>query len=142
MIREHFIAVKQMIPQTPRFAVHLGSVRGAFVGGREQDLEYPYVVLWGDPGNETGEDLAATLDTLELRIRVTYAARGFEQLLDVVDLVRDALTGRRPPIEGYTTSRLEQRSLQAAQADKDVTLSDRSHPMFATDEFVLTSQRI
>lgn len=141
MIREHFQAVKDMVPVSSRYTVHMGRVRGKFVNGVEQDVSYPYVVLWGDLGDETGESLAATPDSLELRIRVTYAAVGLEQLLDVIDLVRAALSDRRPTVSGRSLSRLRQASLIAAQEDTDVTLSDRSHPMFAADEFVLTSQR-
>lgn len=141
MIREHFQAVKDLIPVSPRYTVHMGRVRGKVVAGIEQPVSYPYVVIWGDPGDETGESLAAIPDTLELRVRVTYAGVGFEQILDVIDLVRAALSDRRPAVAGRSVSRLKQASLLAVQEDTDVTLPDKSHPMFAADEFVLTSQR-
>jgi hypothetical protein len=141
MIREHYAAVKALIPTSPRYVVHLGAARGKVTDGVLQPLTYPYVVLWGDLGTETTEALSATPDTLEMRIRATYVALGFEQLADVATLVRAALSQSRPAVAGWAPGRLQQQSLMDAQTDYDVTLTDKSNPMYAVDEYLLSSQR-
>lgn len=133
MIREHYNAVYALIPDT--VGKHFGQVKA-------DGLTFPYVVLWGDIGTETTEALSGTPDTLELRPRLTYVASGFEQLMWVIDQVRPALSQAVPTVSGWAPSRLTQFSLTDAQTDFDVTIPNTNrNPMFAVDEFVLSSQR-
>ena len=133
MIREHYDGIYALIPAT--VGKHYGQVKA-------DGLTYPYVVLWGDMGAETTEALSSTPDTLELRPRITYVASGFEQLMWLIDEVRPALSQAIPIVTGWVPSRMFQNSLTDAQTDFDVTIPNTSrNPMFAVDEFVLSSQR-
>ena len=133
MIREHYDGIYALIPAD--VGKHYGQVKA-------DGLTYPYVVLWGDMGAETTEALSSTPDTLELRPRVTYVASGFEQLMWLIDQVRPALSQAIPTVAGWVPSRMVQNSLTDAQTDFDVTIPNTSrNPMFAVDEFVLSSQR-
>lgn len=143
MIRPHYLGVKALIPANSGFGVHFGKVQPEFIDEVEQPLSYPYVVLWGDIGSETTEALAGVPDTLNLRPRVTYVATGFDQLMWLIDQVRPALIHRIPAVPGWAPGRLSQQSLTDAQTDFDVTIpGTNQNPMFAVDEFPLSSQRL
>lgn len=103
---------------------------------------YPYVVVGGGIGQETGESLAGTPDLLTLRPKITYAGQSIASLHGVVDKVRDALRDRALTVPGWSTTRLRQSSLIDAAADFAVTIpGTKAHPVFCVDEFPFTSQR-
>lgn len=131
MILAHYKAVQALIP-AQGFAVYLGQVKGT--------PSYPYVVLWGDLGTEATEAMCGDPDHLDLRIRATYSALGFEQCLWVAQKVRTTLTRKTPVVPGWFPGRLNQSALTDVQTDFDVTV-DGSNPMFAVDEFALISRR-
>ena len=133
MIRDHYLGVKALLPEGSGFGIHLGSV--------QEPVTYPYVVLWGDLGSETTDAMVNDPDTLDLRIRATYVSVGFDQLMWVADKVRSSLNRKIPIIPGWLPGRLNQMSLTDGQTDFDVTFNGGSHPMFAVDEFLLSSQR-
>lgn len=102
----------------------------------------PYVLIWGDMGQESGESLAGTTDHLDMRPRVTYGGQTGDSVMAVVDKVRDVLRDRMLAVAGWSPSRLSQARLQGAQEDPSVTIEGTaSHPVFAVDEFPFTSQR-
>ncbi|ALE91821.1 hypothetical protein AOC05_04950 [Arthrobacter alpinus] len=103
---------------------------------------YPYVLVWGDLGQETGESLCGTPDLLNLRPRVTYAGVTGYSILSVADKVRAVLFDRALSVAGWSPTRLRQASLAPIQSDFDVTIPNTSsHPSFCVDEFPFTSQR-
>lgn len=103
---------------------------------------YPYVLLWGGIGQETGESLAGTPDLLNLRPKITYAGQTGASLLVAVDKVRDALRDHALTVPGWSPTRLRQTSLIDAQPDFQVTIPNtKTHPVFCVDEFPFTSQR-
>ena len=103
---------------------------------------YPYVLLWGGLGRETGEALCDTPDLLNLRPKITYAGATGDSVLAVVDRVRDVLRDRVLTVPGWSPTRLKQTSLIDAQPDHQVTLEGTAlHPVFGVDEFPFTSQR-
>lgn len=137
MIREHYTAVRDLIPETTDYARYFGDV--------PRDPSYPYVVLWGDLGTEGSESLGTGIDQLVLRPRVTMVAEGFEQLLHLARQVRAALNQKVPSVAGWTPSKLTQLPLTAATNDYDVTLTDDAgnswHPVFAVDEYPFISDK-
>ena len=103
---------------------------------------FPYVLVWGDLGRESGESLAGTIDLLSLRPRCTYVGVTGAAVLAAADLVRDVLRHRVLIVHGWAPSRLEQAALATAQPDHQVTIpGTSSHPAYAVDEFPFTSQR-
>ena len=75
MIREHYDAVKALLPPTVR--VYMWSVPST--------PTYPYVCIWGDLGEESsggpdGDSLCDVPDVLTLRIRATYAGVNGESM--------------------------------------------------------------
>lgn len=109
--------------------------------------DYPYVLLWGSPGDEfSGEPGAASLgdrlDGKEFRFKATYVGANAEALSIVLKRCRLAWNRQTPTVPGYRCDRLRQSSLMDAQADTDVTLSSGNHPMFAVDEYVLVASSL
>ena len=134
MILEHYNAVKSLLPSTVR--VYMWSV--------PDTPAYPYVCLWGDPGNESsggpdGDSLQDVPDVLDIRVRATYAGLTGDSVLIVCRNVRAALNRKIPAVTGWRPGKLRQSSLQDVQTDTSVTLTGGAHPVFAVDEFALTS---
>jgi hypothetical protein len=139
VIREHYNAVRALLPGTVN--VYMWSVPGT--------PAYPYVVLWGSPGDESsggtndGESLDATrMDVFETRIRATYAGVNGDSMLIVCRNVRAALNRKTPTVAGWKPGKLRQASLMDAQPDTSITFSNGTHPVYAVDEFSLTSHKL
>ena len=137
MIREHYDAVRALLPSTVR----------VYAWGVPEAPSYPYVVIWGDLGDESsggpdGESLDDVADVLSLRIRATYAGLTGDSVLIVARNVRAALNRKTPTVTGWRTNPLRQSTLMDVQVDRDVTIpGSGTHPLFAVDEFALTSER-
>ena len=137
MIREHYAAVKAMVPAGT--TVYSWSVPGT--------PSYPYVCLWGDLGDETsggpdGDSLQDVPDVLSLRVRATYAGLTGDSVLIVCRNVRAALNRKIPAVAGWSPGPLRQSSLMDVQTDESVTLTGGAHPVFAVDEFALVSSKL
>jgi len=137
VIKEHYDAVKALMPAG--LTVYRGSVPST--------PTYPYVVLWGDLGDESsggpdGDSLQDVPDVLSLRPRVTYAGLTFDSVLIVARNVRAALNRKVPVVAGWSTGRLRQASLMDVQTDTSVTLTGGANPVFAVDEFSLVSSKL
>ena len=138
MIREHYDAVRALIPGTVR--VYPWNVPEA--------PSYPYVVIWGDLGDESsggpdGESLDDVADVLSLRVRATYAGLTGDSVLIVARNVRAALNRQTPAVTGWLTNPLRQSTLMDVQTDEDVTIpGSGTHPLFAVDEFALVSHKL
>jgi hypothetical protein len=133
VIVEHYNAVKALIRTGTQ--VYMWSV--------PDTPKYPYVVLWGDLGNESsggpdGDSLQDTPDVLELRIRATYVGQAWDSALIVCRNTRSDLNRKTPTVAGWMPSKLRQSSLMDAQTDFDVT----PHPVYAVDEFSLVSHKL
>lgn len=138
MIREHYDAVKAFLPTTMT----------VYKAGEIPDIPtYPYVVLWGDLGDESsggpdGGSLKDDLSVLSLRIRATYVGLTFDSVLITARNVRAALSRKTPVVAGWRTNPLRQSSLMDVQVDHDVTITGTSaNPLFAVDEFALISHK-
>ena len=138
MIKEHYDAVKALLPSTVR--VYMWNV--------PDGPQYPYVVLWGDLGDESsggpdGESLDDVADVLSLRIRATYAGLTGDSVLIHCRNVRAALNRKTPTVTGWRTNPLRQSTLMDVQVDRDVTIpGSGTHPLFAVDEFALVSHKL
>lgn len=137
MIKEHYDAVKALLPGTVT----------AYMWNVPTSPVYPYVVLWGDLGDESsggpdGESLQDVPNVLTLRIRATYAGLNGDSLLIMCRNVRTALNRKTPTVAGWKPSKLRQAVLMDAQTDYDVTIPDFGHPIFAVDEFSLISEKL
>jgi len=137
VIKEHYDAVKALMPAG--LTVYRGSVPST--------PTYPYVVLWGDLGDESsggpdGDSLQDVPDVLSLRPRVTYAGLTFDSVLIVARNVRAALNRKVPVVAGWSPGKLRQASLMDVQTDTSVTLAGGANPVFAVDEFSLVSERV
>lgn len=138
MIREHYDAVRALIPATVR----------VYAWGVPDAPDYPYVVIWGDLGDESsggpdGESLVDGLGVLSLRVRATYAGLTGESVLIVARNVRAALSKKTPTVSGWRANPLRQSTLMDVQVDRDVTIpGSGAHPLFAVDEFALISHKI
>jgi hypothetical protein len=137
VIKEHYDAVKALLPGTVR--VHMWSV--------PDGAQYPYVVLWGDLGEESsggpdGDSLEDVPDVLSLRIRATYVGLTGDSLLITARNVRAALNRKTPVVTGWRTNPLRQAVLMDGQVDRDVTLTGGGHPTYAVDEFTLVSHKL
>ena len=137
MIREHYAAVRAMVPAGTQ--VYAWSVPSPPV--------YPYVCFWGDLGEESsggpdGDSLSDVPDLLTLRIRATYAGVTGDAVSEVARKVRAALNRKTPAVAGWAPSPLRQSVLNDAQTDFSVTIPNVGNPVFAVDEFALVSERL
>ena len=131
MIREHYEAVKALIPS--KFRVYLFDT--------PDRPQYPYVVLWGDAGLEHSESLDPTPSDLTLNIRATCAGANYESCLVVLAGVRKALNRAVPTVAGRRVHELVQEPLLEVGPDRDVTLTATgTHPVFAVDGYTLLSE--
>lgn len=104
--------------------------------------KFPYVLLWGDLGRETGEAMCGTPDLLNLRPRITYAGTTGYSILSVADKVRAVLFDRALSVTDWSPTRMQQTSLAPVQPDFQVTIPNTTqHPSYCVDEFPFTSQR-
>jgi hypothetical protein len=137
VIREHYDAVKALLPATVR--VYAWDVPDA--------PAYPYVWLHGDLGDESsggpdGDSLEDTPDVLSLRVRATYVGLTGDSVLITARNARAALNRKTPTVAGWRTNPLRQSTLMDVEVDRDVTIpGSGTHPLFAVDEFALTSER-
>lgn len=143
MIHEHYLAVRDLIPESASYDIHFGSVRPKHdEEGKEIPLRYPYVVVWGDFGTEHSESLARVPDQLDLRPRVTYAGEGYEQVMWLADTVRPHLNRASPVVGGWYAGKMNVSPLRPPEEDQDVTLpGSNTYPWAAVDEFPFTSTR-
>lgn len=137
MIKEHYDAVKALLPGTVR----------VYMWNAPSGPQYPYVVLWGDLGEESsggpdGDSLEDVPNVLSLRMRATYVGLTGDSLLIVARNVRAALNRATPVVAGWHPGRLRQAVLMDAQTDTDVTLTGGGHPIYAVDEFALVSHKL
>jgi hypothetical protein len=138
VIREHYEAVRALIPGTVR----------VYAWGVPDAPSYPYVVIWGDLGDESsggpdGESLDDVAGVLSLRVRATYAGLTGDSVLIVARNVRAALNRKTPTVTGWRTNPLRQSTLMDVQVDTDVTIpGSGAHPLYAVDEFALISQKL
>jgi hypothetical protein len=137
VIKEHYDAVKALLPAG--LTVYRGSVPST--------PTYPYVVLWGDLGEESsggpdGDSLQDVPDVLSLRPRITYAGLTFDSVLIVARNVRAALNRKTPVVAGWSPGKLRQAPLMDVQTDTSVTLTGGANPVFAVDEFALVSTKL
>jgi hypothetical protein len=131
----HFDALEALIP------AGLTVFRGS-APDKPTEADYPYVVLGGTPGTETGESYGGDPDSLELRFKLTYAGLTFDSVLTAIYMVRPVLVGRKLVVPGWSTGRLRHESLLDITTDFDVTVPETSsHPLFAVDEFTVLSGR-
>lgn len=131
MIREHYEAVKALIPNT--FTVHLFDVPAS--------PSFPYVVLWGDPGQHYSETLDSTPHDVLLSVRATCVGANYASCLIVLDAVRAALNRKAPVVAGRKVHEMVQSPLSGVQPDLSVTLPNTgTHPVFAVDEYELRSE--
>lgn len=137
MIREHYDAVRALLPATVR--VYAWDVPAA--------PAYPYVWLHGDLGDESsggpdGDSLEDSPDVLSLRVRATYVGLTGDSVLITARNTRAALNRKTPTVAGWRTNPLRQSTLMDVEVDRDVTIpGSGTHPLFAVDEFALTSER-
>ena len=136
-VGDHYRAVGALVPAG--LTVYYGGVPAA--------PTYPYVVLWGDLGNEvSGDDNGDALDDvvrgLSLRIRATCVAANWDSLMITVSRVRAGLNRATPYVAHWSPSRLKQSSLLDAQPDRDYVIpGTKNNPYYAVDEYALVSER-
>lgn len=137
MIREHYAAVRALIPGTVN----------VYAWNVPDSPAYPYVVIWGSLGSDTsggpdGESLDDVPDVLTLNVRATYAGLTGDSMLIVARNVRAALNRQAPAVTGWAPSKLRLTPLTDAQTDTSVTIPGAGNPVFAVDEYALVSSRI
>ena len=146
MILEHYYAVKALLRPTLR--VHMFTVtQEKNSDGSLKPLAYPYVVLWGDLGEESsggpdGDSLQDVPDVLSIRMRATYVGLTFDSMAIVARNVRADLNRKTPVVTGWHPGKLRQAVLMDADVDRDVTFTGGGNPVFAVDEFTLISNKL
>lgn len=101
------------------------------------NASYPYVLLWGTPGDPGIEaSIEGDTDMSDL-LGVTVADTTPENVLHTVGIVRGILTGLRPAVTGRQVWLVFKYS-NTVQPDKSITLPEtNSHPFYAVDRWQL-----
>jgi hypothetical protein len=137
-VGDHYAGVGALVPADLK----------VYYGGVPEKPTYPYVVLWGDLGDErSGDDAGDSLDDvvrgLSLRVRATCVAASWDSLMITVNRVRGSLNRATPEVYGWAPSKLKQSALLDAQPDNDVTIPlTKNHPYYAVDEYALVSEKV
>jgi hypothetical protein len=135
MAKAHYDALEKLLP------AGLNKHRGSAPGKLEAD-RYPYVVLGGDPGQESTEAASGEPDSLSLRFKLTYAGLSFDQVLITIDEVRAAVSGQRLVVPGWSCGLLRHEPLVDIRTDFNVTVPGLAiNPVYAVDELSLFSAR-
>lgn len=135
MTRAHYDAFQARLPAGLKF--HRGTVTEKLTSA-----SYPYVVLGGGGGDESTEALNGNVDSLEFRLRATYAGLTFDSVLITMDRARRAFLDSPLIVPGWSCGKVRQFEALPIQPDADVTLSDTSlKPLFAVDEFTVFCTR-
>ena len=135
MSKPHYDAFRALLPED--ISSHLG-----YVDGKLTSADYPYVVLGGGGGDESGATMAGNADTLDFRLRATYAGLSFDSVLIVMERVRRAFISQRLNIPGWSCGLVRHTLSLDVQPDADVVLSDTDlRPLFAIDEFTVFCSR-
>lgn len=128
-IAAHYAAIRALLPAGLQY----------YPGVVPDEPIYPYVVIWGSPGEEDTEALSDDPTTLTLPAYATYAGLSFDSVAITVSRVRAVLNRARPVVAGRVTSRMVQSSQQPIQADLSVSVPGVGHPFYAVDRFTLIS---
>lgn len=135
MVRALYDAFQALLPAD--MSVHRG-----YVSGKLTSDDFPYVVLGGGGGDESTEALAGDVDSLELRLRVTYAGLSFDSVLLVMERVRRAFLTNPLRVSGWESGKVRHEIALNIQPDFDVTLTETGlTPLFGVDEFTVFCTR-
>lgn len=146
---EFYNALKAMLPTN--LNAHIITVKMVDAEGKVRPpilADYPYVLLWGSPGDEFsgepgGASLGDRLDGKEFRFKATYVGANADALSIVLKRCRLAWNRQTPVVPGFRCDKLRQSSLMDAQADTDIVITNSSnHPLFAVDEYVLVASSL
>lgn len=133
MIKEHYEAVKALLPSTWR--VYLGQV--------DASPKYPYVLIWGSPGTEFSETLDDQPREFRADLKITVAGQTFDSTVGMLNAARKLLNRAKPVVEGRRCGRLKVHSLMDIQPDNNITIpGSNNHPLYAVDECEIWSDRI
>ena len=98
-------------------------------------LVYPYVLLWGSPGQAGIEASVQAQSDLSDLVGVTMVHTSGRNVLVLVPLVRAVLDGAQFT-EGGMLVTVALGPSQTVRADRELTLPDtNAHPMFAVDRY-------
>lgn len=135
MSKAHYDAFQALIPAGLK--LHRGSAPEKLTS-----TDYPYVVIGGNAGDESTEAAAGDPDSLDLRLKITYAGLTFDSVLITIKRVREVVLASRLVVPGWTVGRFRHESLLDIRTDFDVTVPDITvHPVYAVDEFSVFSGR-
>lgn len=109
--------------------------------------DYPYVFLWGRPGNRlSGEEFDDSLsDTYRgelVEVKATYVGLNDDSLNIVMNRFRAAWDRINLEVPGFARGRLKQSELMDAQADETAVLVGNYRPRYAVDQYRFMADRI
>lgn len=91
----HADALKVLLDGGTTYPVYVGEVTAS-----DDELEWPYLVLWPPPANRPVSTMAGYVGDATTVIQVTAAGRTIREVLAALDRASAALHRRRPTIPG------------------------------------------
>jgi hypothetical protein len=91
----HADAIKAMVEAATDYPIFMGEVTAP-----DDQLEYPYLILWPPPASRPTTTLAGYGGEATTRTQITAAGRDVREVLAALDRVGAALHRRRPTIPG------------------------------------------
>ena len=114
----------------------------SFAYGDATGLRYPYVLVWGSPGGPDLEEPLTGVGAWSELLGVTYVDTDSLNVLVMAGRVRPALDRAVLAVTGRDARlRLQAGLGQSVRPDRSVTIpSTNTHPAYAVDRYLLTSQ--
>ncbi len=130
-MRDHFAAIKVMLEPLGR-QIYTIEATGS--------PTYPYLLLWGLPGQLTADAVDGVQKTYSDLLRVTSVGATPEAAMEVRRLSRGLLLDQRPFVEGRFVHELRMVDAMDVMPDRDVTMPQTNrHPAYGVDVYRLIS---
>lgn len=131
-MRDHFDAVKVMLAPMNR-QVHFVEASGS--------PSYPYMILWGLPGQLSADAIDGGQRVISDLLRVTHVGATPEAVMELRRLSRPLLMQSRPIVTGRTVHELRMLDATDVMIDRDVNMPQTNrHPAYGVDVYRLISE--
>jgi hypothetical protein len=122
----HADAIGGMLETVTSYPVYIGEVTAD-----DDELEYPYLVLWPPPATRPTTTLAGYGGEATTTTQITAAGRDAREVITALDRASAALHRRRPVIAGRRCSLISQvPAVEPPQPERDPDVSTPERPVF------------
>lgn len=119
----------------PFTTVHISGVKGS-----DDDLSYPYIVVWPIPPSRSPVNLAGTLIAGDCRLQLVGVALDPFGVTTVLDRAGAALVGQRPLIPGWRCGFIREIPVNQPTTENPQALTDGRSTYRSWSQFRMTAE--